>query len=164
MTRRDRAAMALAYCWLRTRDDKWRANSVLRHGDAFARALAEASYEIDYPAEIWAGVGREGRDARRRFDRVVLARLALALRALLRADAGDMGPRETWLECRTCGRVERDMTSAAARQGVCTAYPRLGPECAPGRRGPRVLTPYPWPTPRVRYTPLWQLAAGRATP
>ena len=119
MTRRDRAAMRLALevlrrgGWTCIRDVRL----VLVHGDA-ARELA-----AHVPAAQWSPGDR--------IARLLRARLALYLRALLRADAGDYG--RAW--CSLCG---------PRCPGVCECWDM-------GRRlGPRTR----------RYTPLWERRAG----
>ena len=98
MTRRDRAALVLAYELVRggKRDFPWAALAALRAAQSdFARTLADAVDDADYPDDCW-GPGCGPR--RRRFSRVLRARLALLLRVLLRAEAGDYGPRRC-VEC-----------------------------------------------------------------
>lgn len=90
MTRRDRAAMVLAYEGLRVRLDAneaaYRAQCVLTFGDDAAYAVSRAH------ADAWNAM-RKGRVRR--------ARLALLLRVLLRADAEPetLGGRWACVEC-----------------------------------------------------------------
>jgi hypothetical protein len=148
MSRRDRAAMQLALGVLR----RGALESLRLYPDALA-ALRLGDAVAGY---VWA-TGR--RALSEGVDRDVFnARLALLLRVLLRADAGDYGPKEPWQWCDACGRIEKDPESEAALQRVCTPYPRAPGvvECAPGRFGSRVLAPYPWGAPYRRYAPLWE--------
>lgn len=147
MTRRDRCAMALALECLRGRgtalsclDD---ALGALYRGDTAAmRLMDDVEQACRHGVESWAHVR---------------ARLALALRTLLRVEAGDYGPREPWLQCARCWRIERDLNSEAARQGVCVPYPRNGaPDCPGNSHAPACLLPMHWPPPPYRRVhPLW---------
>lgn len=88
MTRLDRARIALAYEYLRyrsrfERDDEWTAVS---HHEAWGMVYKSAGalprpLRVVVAEELYVG------DAR-----LIRARLALYLRALMRADAGDCGP------------------------------------------------------------------------
>ncbi len=86
--------------------------------------------------------------------RVVRARWALFLRAMLRADAGDCGATWTDLRCRYCGRIEQfDQPSTM----VCDpSWPPRAGAC----RGILEMRR----TSRVRpFTPLWQHAPKMGT-
>lgn len=118
MTRRDRAALSLAYEVLRdpygNGEECWaieRCIDVLALGDTVGRTLADDLAEAK-PVDAW----RE-RDTMR----FLRARLALALRVLLRVDAGDFGRPVLWLRCRICGRYDK---SGEPSQMVCVPYPR----------------------------------------
>jgi len=91
MTRRDRAALRLAYEALRDRSEVMRLHS--------ARTALWNGSDGGLPQRIAAvidGIRLEGI----RHRRVVRARLALALRVLLRAEAGDFG---VHVVCPCCG-------------------------------------------------------------
>jgi hypothetical protein len=91
LSRRDRAACQLALECLRAapRGEGWdHATSALEHGDRAGPPLSRA---LDCTASEYG---------HRRVGRLLTARLALYVRALLRADRGDYGPTE-WLGC-TC--------------------------------------------------------------
>lgn len=113
MTRRDRAALVLAYECLRGGDQFGAASAVLAHGDALARELQRTAHRA------WEDTGT----------RAVSIRLALLLRALLRADAGDFG-RRVGLWCPRCERNALVWTGGEGR-GCCVrcgAYPvRVAP-------------------------------------
>jgi hypothetical protein len=144
LSRRDRAALALALECLRAGDD-YDASSAL-----FAGAHEETCSAIRL-AFLDAGFSTP--------NRVLCARLALALRVLLRADAGDFGARERWLQCQRCWRIERDLDSEAARQGVCVPFPRSGLDCPGNSHAPAYLLPMQWPLPPYRAVrPLWERA------
>lgn len=90
MTRRDRAAMELACLWLRASSSP---RSFIRDAD-FNIAMCVDALDLgdDTSDEISASlVTRAGRDLPP--TRLLRARLALYLRAVLRADLGDFGPR-----------------------------------------------------------------------
>jgi hypothetical protein len=137
MTRRDRAALQLAYECLRSsvvgRTYWWskccHAEEVLRHCEdmrvarALSRELRWVQHRIDPGDQLV---------------RVLFVRLALLLRVLLRADAGDFGQ----LVCDACGEVA---TSSRQHGNPCNSY-RAGLGCTRGRVGR-----YAWS--RVR--PLW---------
>lgn len=98
LTRRDRAAMVHAYELLR--DNASAGNRAWREGAA-TRVLADAETALRC-SDLWAQVNAQrwrivgdGRDDRAIYflgTRLLRARLALYLRAVLRADAGDFGP------------------------------------------------------------------------
>lgn len=127
MTRRDRAAMVLAYQLLcGCGYDEQSITETLRCAD-----------NLDMWA-AWVSACDSGVRLR-----LLRARLALALRVLLRADAGDYGPR--WERCDGCGYDSRDRWAVEWRlRGNC-------------RRSPVTSR---------SYAPLWDLAArrGGATP
>ena len=74
LSRRDRAAMTLALVLVRN------------------RSIAECVYTLFLGDEAAQSVGNATLWTARVSDRLLRARLALALRVLLRADAGDFGP------------------------------------------------------------------------
>ena len=105
LSRRDRAACVLALECLRRRRDVFGvrlegAERALALGGVFPRDIAGAAAEALTLMGSerwrlrgdWRGITPEDR-------RDVELRLALYLRALLRADAGDFGPRDSWFEC-----------------------------------------------------------------
>lgn len=137
MTRRDRAALVLAYEVLRAWGDPCgqraavhasglcsRALDALRLGDDVSRAIFDA-----YMSGPWID------------PRLLRARLALLLRVLLRADAGDFGE----VACERCGSVGDGTHERGEACGAC--WVRYGT----------------WSSYRPRrYTPLWD-AARKAT-
>lgn len=148
MTRRDRAAMALALecardaaCRIDAETAMESACEALRNGGPMAYAIRSG---VLWAQELWAIAdrGREGFVGWRRLCLVLRARLALLLRALLRADAGDFGSRRLWCPACCSRRV------ATSRNG--------GPWACEVCGTPGVFTP--------RITPLWELApASRRT-
>jgi hypothetical protein len=100
MTRRDRCALALALEVLRAESSQWAArlaSDVLERGDDVAEALGEAvegQRSLDHHYRCCGGGPVSSASARR----LLRARLALVLRAMLRADKGDFGPTE-WHGC-----------------------------------------------------------------
>jgi hypothetical protein len=134
MTRRDRAALSLALEVLRAEyGSAGLAADVLERGDDAAGALGEAvegQRNLDHHYRCCGGGPVSSASARR----LLRARLALVLRAMLRADAGDYGPRM----CRDCG--------GPYPRGVWEPC-RAGTEHWHGCRGVAAA-----------YTPLWELA------
>lgn len=102
LSRRDRAAMVLALELLR--DSAW---------DGHGRDSAATNRLANARDVMWLGDTFEIADAvsRHRYSqaapRLLRARLALTLRALLRADAGDFGRYERIVSCTKHGRVGR---------------------------------------------------------
>jgi hypothetical protein len=99
MTRRDRAALSLALEVLRAEyGSAGLAADVLERGDDAAEALGEAvegQRNLDHHYRCCGGGPVSSAESARRLLR---ARLALVLRAMLRADKGDFGPTE-WHGC-----------------------------------------------------------------
>lgn len=96
LSRRDRAAMVMSLAVLRSVPRTARGEVML---EGAAVVLREAHGALTFghsallPRSVWL-VTREGAPPR-----LLRARLALALRAMLRADAGDCGP----VRCPSCG-------------------------------------------------------------
>jgi hypothetical protein len=136
LSRRDRAACALALECLR----QMRAD--LSRNPAVGVALGSAHVALDAPAVSGRSVENISTalavSVYRMPARLLRARLALYLRALLRADVGDLGP----LWCNTCGWLGAGTYMAGDRCGSCRRYAH-GPI---GEYGPR------------RITPLWERA------
>lgn len=112
LSRRDRAALALALECLR--GGEWMAPDHLASAGVVSQRLFEAWWEAAWEAESRGGEG--GPEWDRVTQRLLRARLALALRVLLRADAWDYGRR--WWHC-----------SAECGAGDLTRWPP--PESAP---------------------------------
>lgn len=156
MTRRDRVAIVAALEQLRF----WRTHLVssedkrVEYAETGVKQAAEALDDIGTET-LWditqALTNRRG-DRLVAPARLLRARLALLLRALLRSDAGDFGP----VECSECGHGGYHLPSGEALVGsrchVCEleAWQVTGEICA----GPRHE--------RRRYRPLWEQAPSHA--
>jgi len=124
LSRRDRAALALALECCRARED-------LSAKDALdAGPLGGTGDDLlyAYQCAMHRGVSR----------RVLFARLALALRVLLRADAGDFGE----VACERCGFVGDGTHEAGEPCGLCWQ---------------RCVEPVPRYRPR-QFRPLWEVS------
>lgn len=132
MTRRDRAACVLA---LECSRDK--------NPDCITTAMQVLAY--GGPIETWIALRRVilGEGLTHVVVRLVRARLALYLRALLRADAGDCG--RVGMRCSICGanRGQRHCRCCAVHQGsvMCSCWGA-------------------WKDRPALFTPLWQLAGA----
>jgi hypothetical protein len=145
LSRRDRAAMTLALCEVRGSSiGLSSAIEALRHTDGGAvpylppiLVAAEAVMDDAIPwttgTKTWRTVHYRNRD-------LVRARLALLLRAILRADAGDTGPKRA--VCPAC----RAPSYVAGRRRVS--------DCSCKTLG--------WLITTAPYTPLWAIAPTRA--
>jgi hypothetical protein len=149
VTRQDRAALTLALEVLRAerrvrnRHRGLEATLVL---DAAASALRVALPVLGEASQSWKVYVALRAAWWHVEERLCRARLALYLRAVLRADAGEW-PKETFLRC---GRCMRDHGSPESSQMVCSPYPRrAGVEHCPG------LLYVEWRR-RGRITPWWE--------
>jgi hypothetical protein len=152
LSRRDRKAIDLAGDWLRASFSRSReSHRKQRDGDAvFRLEMAFDALDLggDVADDLIASFTTRGGHALPR-TRTLRARLALLLRALLRADSGDFGRTWTDLVCSHCGR--REVWDKASTM-VCTPlYPRVKGACLgilEPRRSDRIR----------RYTALWERA------
>lgn len=137
LSRRDRAALVLAYEELR--DNASGENRAWRHG-ACTRVVARAKDALGYTS-VGIALRAEYAEMCRDYHslRLLRCRLALAIRAILRADAGDFGP------TREGPKVARPL----AEQTACAASHGFVAFCCVWE--PRVMT-------RLRYVPLWEQA------
>jgi len=141
VTRLDRARIALAYEHLRYRsrfdgDDEWKTVSSAEAWSMVDKSAITLPYllRVKVAPELYVG------DAR-----ILRARLALYLRALLRADAGNFGPRTRRPRPRVlCRSVEHtrhdDPLGLRCRSAACDCWTftrRIRPlwESAPAHRG-----------------------------
>lgn len=151
LNRRDRAALVLAYEWCRA-SFRWTRDSHRKHREEdaqFAAGLATEALDLggDAGEDIVAGtVKRNGGETLRISSRLLRARLALYLRALLRADAGDFGPLRSYSIRYDCGVCGANITGS----GDAPCWNCGDDKTAPKRK----RTIYG----RTRITPLWQLA------
>lgn len=144
LTRRDRAALTLALCELRGSATSYgSAIEALKHHDGgdwppyLPPLLADCESEMDDAIAETVGSREWYRQHYRNRD-LLRARLALLLRALLRADAGDYGPLE-WQCSRGLHRVMAWVNYDRATCRDCETAAHM-------HRAPR------------RITPLWELA------
>jgi hypothetical protein len=144
VTRRDRAALVLAYEQLRNSasggNRAWRDGAVTRVVADAKLALRETPIDLAFRS-AYADASRDYLALR-----LLRARLALLIRALLRADAGDYGPRDAW-RCVACLSTRQTLNADSVPWFfVCD-------DC--GARGGEWLAP-------PRWLPLWASAPTRA--
>jgi hypothetical protein len=136
VTRRDRAAMTLALEVLRARGRLDPESALATVLEVLFQGGVDSRRLRDWLFDAWLARHRRGRVRRRGgWRRFLAARLALFLRAVLRADAGDYGP--------------------------CVHFAGFGRDGHPLERGhdpdPDGMRGWCWG--RRGYTPLWELAA-----
>lgn len=131
MSPRDRACMVLAYLSVRADGrSEYVAELLKRFGGSVSQSVGEAYWRARMIGAVEPGLGR--------------VRLALLLRVLLRADAGDFGP----VECTGCGDGGWRFDRAGQRCSGCDI------EHWQDTRELDSEARYE----RVRFTPLWETA------
>jgi hypothetical protein len=147
MTRRDRAAMRLALEVLRAEyGSAGLAADVLERGDDAAEALGEAvegQRNLDHHYRCCGGGPVSSAESARRLLR---ARLALVLRAMLRADKGDYGE----IACTGCGDSDSYHRPGDGCRDCWIEHWQLTGQIISDNERPRYE--------RVRIAPLWERA------